>query len=335
MQADDDNDDVTSTSTSTSDDNVSFTPITSDLPLHQILMVDLNQGYTFRSVIDTVQAINMEGNFIFTKDRIFYCETDADSVITVHMVILTDELPYYVYKAQSEYIMFGLTLKYLKSATQSTWKKDGLRMHMFANDPCLYIQIVSGSARHSSNQDYYQIMFKNIVKPAMKLEEYQRRDNDPNCTVPLGEFATMCANINRMSATTVTITGYAKGVRFEAESPGAITRRSFSYGFCPPDKVTFNNYSAPISNLNEFLKRLTVSPNGNNQNNDQQLVPLVNDTPVRIVINAAVMKKLAKITNISTPFSAVKIYMEHNKPVKIVSHIGNYGYMTLYLRGKN
>ena len=48
-------------------------------------------------------------------------------------------------------------------------------------------------------------MFKQIFKPAMKLEEYQRRDNDPNCTVPLGEFATMCANINCMSAVTVTI----------------------------------------------------------------------------------------------------------------------------------
>ena len=325
-------DDTISNSSSNTDDSVTFTPITNDLPANQILMVDINHGYTFRSVVDTIQSINMEGNFIFTKDKIFYCETDADGAITVHMVIMTEELPYYVYNCKDEYIMFGLTLKYLKSATQSTWKKDGLRMHMFSNDPNLYIQIVSGSVRHSSNQDYYQIMFKQIFKPAMKLEEYQRRDNDPNCTVPLGEFATMCANINRMSAVTVTITGYPKGVRFEAESPGAITRRSFSYGFCPPDKVVFTNYSTPISNLNEFLKSLTANGNSGptstavtlapNGNPDQSLCR-VNDGPIRIVISSSIMKKLAKITNSSTPFSAVKIYMEHNKPIKIVSHIGN------------
>ena len=67
-------DDTISNSSSNTDDSVTFTPITNDLPANQILMVDINHGYTFRSVVDTIQSINMEGNFIFTKDKIFYCE---------------------------------------------------------------------------------------------------------------------------------------------------------------------------------------------------------------------------------------------------------------------
>ena len=301
--------------------------IPDNLPPNQQVLVEFNEGYTTRSLVELLNSTTMDGNFVFTKDKIFYYESDADGMVTLHVIIYQHELPYYYYNSPEPYITFGATLKNLRAATQAIWKKDGVRFHIFKDDPNMYLQIISGGTKHLGQQNYYAILFKKVNKKYSHFDPYIRPETDPNCKIPLGEFYKMCMNISRIGASIVSIFGYPKGIRFVAEAPNKIIRQNYKFGVCPNEHFVLSNQPAPpLQGLEQYLSTLSIS------NNNHDIATLTkNKNELRCIIRGVVIKNLAKINNMASAFSVIKIHMEPDRPVRLTIHVGSYGICYIYL----
>lgn len=323
---------ASSFSESSEDDNYpsnEYQIIPDNLPPNQQVLAEFNEGYTTRSMVELQNGINMDGNFVFTRDKIIYYESDADCMVTLHIVINQDELPYYYYNSPEPFIVFGVTLKNLRAATQSIWKKDGVRIHLFEGDLNMYLQIISGGTKHLGAQNHYTILYKKVSTKCLNIEKYIRPDTDPNCKIPLGEFYKMCMNISRIGASLVTIIGYPRGVKFIAEAPNKIIKQNYRFGICPADQIVLSDqYAAPLQGVEQFLAGLRI---GNDKHNNNRGDETQNRMELKCIIRGNVIKNLAKINNIASPFSVIKIHMEPNRPVKLTVHVGSYGVCFIYL----
>ena len=69
--------------------------------------------------MDIVNATISEVNIIFTPKGISIKRGDAENLIVIDAFIEKGRLPYYIYKAKEEEIIFGASLETLRSDTQS------------------------------------------------------------------------------------------------------------------------------------------------------------------------------------------------------------------------
>lgn len=300
-----------------------------------LLFAEFSDGYSFRNLIEYLKNTNIAGNFVFTPDRVTYSRSDANNTILNEIVILKSNLTYYVYNAPTTEVIIGVTISNLRKITKPIGKKDSIRLYMLQGDPLLYIQIVSINTKALSRNN------ANFVRPQGGIDhllydvgDYTRTDENPNCTIPIMDFCRMCTAMNSISCTYVTIRGLPRGAIFEAMTDGSISGRIDKFGIIdnppPPPSVAMTDFSTIDSVVSNLQPTSIKMPTVKAPRLVIQTAADLAETCIKVKI--ATIKALSKINNLSTPTGIIKLYMEPDRPLKLVCNIGNYGRLVIYLR---
>lgn len=300
-----------------------------------LFFAEINDAYSTRNLIEYLKATNVHGNFVFSKDRIVYCMSDATQTILNEIVILGCNLTRYVYNSSNEYEIVGMTISNLRKITKSIGKKDSICLYMLHNDPLLYIQIMSNNAKASRNNI-------NIIKPQQSKDndlydtsdlEYQRTEDNPNCTVPVIDFCRMCTAMNSIQCSYVTIRGLPKGVIFEGIMEGGLTGRIDQFGICKGYNTNGANGRNEEIDLAGLLEDIRVDQIKMPTKAPKLVIQSEDVIETRIKVKIETIKALAKINNLTSGGTGIiKLYIEEGLPLKLIMSIGNYGKLTIYLR---
>lgn len=303
-----------------------------------IIYVEFSDGYSIRNLIEYLKSTNVHGNFVFTEDGISYSQPDADNTILNEISIPRCNLPMYIYNSTEPYLAIGVTISNLRKITKSIGKKDTVQMYILPNNPMLCIRIISVNTKalNRGNMNYLKPQSLDLVFYDLK-DAYSRSDDNPNCSIPIMDFCRMCAAMYSIQCSYVTVRGFPRGAIFEGMIEGGITGRIDKFGICEPlkDKSPSQDpISSPdFSSLSSLLDNISLDKiKLPSTNKIPKLVVQSSEEEVRIRISMSTIKALSKINNLSTSSGIVKLYMEPDRPLKLVCNIGMYGKLTIYLR---
>lgn len=273
-----------------------------------LFLAEFSDGYSFRNLIDYLKGTNTQGNFCFGKDVIYYAQTNASNTLMNCLCINTSDLTCYEYNSSLDAEVIGVNLATLKLITKSITPKDGLKLYKRQKDPHLFVQILNGSGlatRESVNM---------ILPIAIESTQYDPDDENsdtdqPNCTIASFPFSKSLAALTAMKCSSVTIRGFPKGIILEGMMPGGVLGKAEKFGKCDSIDVSIPK--------NSNLPRLVIrSPD-----------------EIRIKISAITAKSLAKLGALQAQSKGVvKFYVEKDKPIKVMTRIGVYGVLWVYLR---
>ena len=288
-------------------------------------VAEFSEGYTFRNMIEYLRVTNTKGNFRFSRDLIYYEQVDADNTILNQIEIQTCELSHYEINTQNEEIIIGINISDMRSITKTIGKKDSVRLFKHANDPFLYIQIISQSSRNVNRQNVSIVRPQHVEMFEYDIPEYQNDEKSPNCTIPTADFAKTCTSMSSVKCSYVTIYGLPKGLILEGFQEGSMFGRREQFGNC--EGYVTSVQSSISSSTSPPIKsdiRLNI-PSGPKPR-------LILKTPlVKIKVKMTIIKALAKLNNLSA-MGTLKVYSEKETPVKFVSKIGGYGILRSYAR---
>lgn len=272
-----------------------------------ILFAEFADGHSFRNLIEYLKSTNTEGNFVFSADQITYSKADATNTVLNDVVIWTSKLSNYQFRSP-EPIMVGVNNANLRAITKSIGRKDSVQLAMYQNDIRLYLQIIGANAKPSSQDNINIITPRRVTEDSYYIREYTRNEGNPNCSVLSTNFCKMCAAMNSIKCTYVTIIGLYKEMVFKGMMEGDI-----------------------IGRVQKFVNDESLATSQNSKKKGPRLI-IQNEEPVTIRTRIATIKALSKINNLSNPSGMIKMYLEPDRPLKLVSNVGNYGQITIYLR---
>lgn len=269
-----------------------------------VFCAELSDGYSFRNLIEYLKTTNTRGNFVFKPDMIEYSQSDASNKVLNVVEIRACDLSYYRYYSTKTECVVGINMPNFRTITKSIGKKDGARLYMYEGDPLLYIRILSQNTKMLNKNNVNMIRPQTIELQKYIIGQYARPDTLPNCTVPSIDFSKMCTAMNALRCSSVMVNGFHKGLVFQAMLDGELTGRVDRFGDCNSDHTT--------PDLQSLIAQ---------EGSDKEL---------RIEVKLSTIKALSKLNNLSTN-GTIKMYMEAELPLKIVSNIGTYGRLIIYL----
>jgi len=293
-----------------------------------IFICEINDGYSFRKLIEFLRASNIEGNFVFSKKEITYRQTDGQSVLMNDIIIRTCDLPKYEFNVPDNQIV-GVQLADVVTETKDIGKKDGARLYMKRGDINLYIQRITTTKGMRSNIHF--VRTKNIDYVLQEFPVFKRMLDEPNTNASLNEFSQVCKNMGGIKCDYVSIQGFSRGVKLLAYVEGQLTGRSEKFGECDEtSKVLYPDFKELFSTLDIDSIRPTVSR--------VKLVIKPNGDIPTVRVPSSIMRALGKMNNICTNGS-VKLYIEEVETaqgmipiMRIVCPIGYYGSLTVGIR---
>ena len=290
-------------------------------------VAEFSEGYTFRNLIEYLRVTNTKGNFRFSRDFIYYEQIDADNTIVNQIEIQTCELTHYEITTQNEEIIVGINISDLRAITKTIGKKDGVRIFKHANDPLLYIQIISQSARSNNRQNVSIVRPQHVDLVTYEIPEYQS-EKSPNCTIPTADFSKTCTSMSSVKCSYVTIYGLPKGLIIEGLQEGSMFGRREQFGNCDGYATSVPSVSAGSSSISPKPDLRLNIPSGPKP----KLVLRTDNTPiVKIKVKMSIVKALAKLNNLAT-MGTIKAYAEPDNPMKFSCKIGGYGILRSYIR---
>lgn len=292
-------------------------------------LAEFSDGYSFRNMFEYLRITNIKGNFRFSRDLICYEQADASMTIVNQIEISTCELTCYQFNSQTDEIVIGINISDMRNITKTIGKKDSVRIYKQADDPILYIQIITQSTRGSMGHNVSVIRPITDVEITMyEMPEYRVSEKYPNCTIPMTEFTRTCTSMSTFRCSYVTIIGLPKGAIFKTLTEGTISGKYQEFGICDGYTTTPSPQSYGQADI-DFAATMRLSlPTGP----PPKLVVKSENKPVAIIkIKMAIIKALSKLNNLSTS-GTIKMYMESDNPLKLVCRIGTYGILRIFIR---
>lgn len=294
-----------------------------------VIFAEVNDGYTFRNLIEYLKSTNVYGNFIFTSEGIYYSRSDAQETILNEVFIPKCNLTYYIFNTPLPEVVVGMTLSNLRKITKPIGKKDTVRFYMHANDPLFYIQNVSITTKALSRNNTNFVKPQQFERVDYEPPEFTRSEDNPNCTVPVVDFCRMCTAMNSICSS-VTIRGFQRGIIFEGMMEGSVSGRIDRFGVI--DTQVINPVQGPdISGLEKINLDKVKLPQGKIP---KLVIKSPNDHSINTIrVKIGTIKSLSKLNNLSSPNGIIKVYIEKDIPsLKLVCNIGTYGKLIVYLR---
>jgi hypothetical protein len=269
-------------------------------PEEYIFEIVITDGYSFRNLIEYLKITNSKGNLVFRDDGIYYQQTNVDNSILNEFEIRSKDLGSYRYNSDKE-IFVGVNLSNLRQITKPVGRRDGIRMYMLKDDPkeYLYFLIYANKAEIRENISYIQP--EHVDNIYYKIEGFTRKDCDPNLFIAAGQFTKLFTTISSLKCVNCLITAYQNGVSFQGNKVNGTSGHLERYGICGSKSASFNDGT----------------------NVDDEKVGL-------ITIDNQKIKALTKLGNLAHNDS-IKIYMENDCPLKLITNIGSYGKLTIYI----
>ena len=279
-------------------------------------VAEFSDGYSFRNMFEYLRVTNSHGTFIFKKDEICYMQGDDNNTILNQIEILVHELPDYKFKSSTPEIVIGINIQDIRSITKTIGKKDSVILYKQPNSNDIQIQIVN-SSRGTGRQNYSKVRLQRREIPDYSLPDFQNDEKHPNFTIPSADFSRTCTSISSVKCDKIIIHGYPRGTQFDAVMHGGVVQRYERMGSCEM-----------ISGI--VRDACILDENGNPGKRVKMVVK--SDGPVpSVVVRTSTIKALSKLNNLSAN-GTIKFYMEPDNPIKIMSKIGTYGTLRVYIK---
>lgn len=261
-------------------------------------------GYIFRNLIEYLKNTNQSGIFLFSKERILYKQSNAISKIVNKIEIRCEDLVSYEYNSSEEQIPVSVNFVDILTILRNTGKKDSIKIFQRTDEPSiLYFQSKSHTSidGESSNENISMIRLQYLNPLEFDESANEIEEKNPNVVIQNSMFNKVFKTFSSMKCDSISIIGKNKGIMLISISKGEIFGRIEKIG----------EISEDIGNI----EKLESDP----------------DYSV-IKVSCSTMKSLCKIGNLG---SIIKIYMEKNKPLKIVTNIGSFGNLKSYVITEN
>lgn len=293
---------------------------TLDAPTEPLMVCEFSDGYSFRTILDYFKQTNVDGVFVFERNRITYSRSDAHNTVLNNLEIRACDLTHYRFNYDAP-IAYGVNMANLKQTMAVVGKKDGVRLFSFPNQPYLFIQHLSAGNDEVSRRNASVVRIQSITPECITVTGYRRSEDDPNCTVRVQDFCKTCANIARIKCDFVTIKGSHDGVHFQGMLDGNITGSYYEFGSYTKGPFEEDSKNMKLRVLAEYLATLSLEAT-------EESAPTSLDTGVKLVfkepndlntikVKSGHIKALSKLIN-SFKEGTVKMYMEPGCPFKLI-----------------
>lgn len=276
-----------------------------------LFYAEFSDGYSFRNLIEYLKSTNTNGNFIFHKNGISYSQHNNSNSLLNFIELRACDLPIYIYHSTDENIKVGVNLSNLRSITKSVGKKDSIRLFMINESPLLHISISSPNTKELNRNNISVIRPQKLDNVQYELTEYERDEGSPNCTTPAFDFNKMCSAMNALKCNHILVYGDENSIVFKGMFDGDLVGRTDTFGLAKKKDLLFGHYSGMEADTHHLNQKIEPS--------------------YSIKIDVSTIKALGKLNNLS-PNGTIKMYMEENLPFKMISNIGSYGKLLIYLR---
>ena len=275
-----------------------------------LFYAEFSDGYSFRNLIEYLKSTNTNGNFVFHKEGISYSQHNNSNSLLNFIELRGCDLPTYDYRSDEDFVCVGINLSNLRSITKSVGKKDSIRIFMAHGNPLLHISISSPNTKELNRNNVSVIRPQKLDVIEYDIEEYKRDETSPNCTTPAFDFNKMCSAMNALKCSHILVYGDETSIVFKGMFDGDLVGRTDTFGMT---KRKNNGLPLEIQELPET--------------SEQKL----SNYSHCIKIDVSTIKALGKLNNLS-PSGTIKMYMQEELPLKMISNIGSYGKLTIYLR---
>jgi hypothetical protein len=277
-----------------------------------LILAHFHDGYSLRNVFQFLRNTCRCVHMLFGEDSIVIKEENAKGSIFAECEIRVDDLTDYIFNCPVEPLVCSFDAIEMQKATKAVGKKDGIKLYVKGgNNPSIYIEVLNVGS--GSFGDGLKLVPLIDSKPAVFTDmEYKRKK--ANARPPINQFSKFCADIASHKCTSINIIGFETGILIqgmESNIPKTIKR--------------FGNINLPaLPNMNGryIMDGDTSKP---------QLNIHYPDEVARITIDTHPIQAMGKFNNLC-PTGIIKIFLEEDKPLKIISNIGCYGTLTLYIK---
>lgn len=287
-----------------------------------IIVATFTDGYSARNVLGFFRQACTRANIIFEPDQITIKEADATFTILADCRIDTDDLTEYQYNAydnNGEFIpavACGFETLEMQKATKMVGKKDTIKLYTKREEnPKLYIQVIHAGSKSDNNLGLRIVNILDVEVTEYHDLNYKRKN--PNSRAASTEFAKICADFSSLKCTYTNVIGFTEGIMFQGIESGTV-KSVETYGKIPDRRMIASSIGHEMSRHSEGSQKpkLKITQPGE---------------VCRIRINSKTIRAMTKFNNLS-PTGVIKFFMEEDMPLKIVSSIGCYGKLTLYIK---
>lgn len=250
-------------------------------------------GYSFRNLIELLRAVSTTCNFHFSKEGISYEQADPDQCIIVRWIIYASELIDYSYQSTNPTTIVGINVNNLRSITKTIGKKDGVKIYKVAKEAPIYIQI-GASEKGTERKNVCTILPQEVDQIYYDIPPYDQGEDSPNCVVQAATFSKVCTSITSVKCKMIMVASNSRGITLSTITDLGTTSRAESLG------------------------------------NGAKSRPQINNGDVAIKTKFPLIKALSKLNNLTSQ-GMVKFYTQPNNPIKLLTRIGSYGTLEIYL----
>lgn len=282
-----------------------------------IILAHFHDGYSLRNVFQFLRNTCRCVHLVFDPEGITIEEENAQGSILVRCRIRADDLTNYQYNQDPEKVpsfFCAFNAAEMQKATKAVAKKDGLKLYVKGgSNPNIYIEVLNvGSGSNGDGLKMIPLIENN--KGGFYDIKYERKR--ANAKPPINQFSKFCADIASLKCTKVHFIAFEHGVLIQGLETNEIkTIKRFG---------DVNIPSLPSSSRN-FRNGTGIS------GNKPRLNIHYPDEVGRITIAASAIRLMSKFNNLC-PTGIIKIFIEKENPLKIISNIGCYGTLTLYIK---
>lgn len=286
-----------------------------------IIAATFTDGYSARNVLGFFRQACTRANIIFEPDQITIKEADATFTILADCRIDTDDLTEYQYNAFDDdgelipAVACGFETLEMQKATKMVGKKDAIKLYTKKEDnPKLYIQVIHAGSKSDNNLGLRIVNIMDVEVNEYDDIKYERKS--PNSRAASTEFAKICADFSSLKCTYTNVIGFEEGIMFQGIESGTV-KSVETYGKIPDRRMMASStqYEPQRSEEGSQKPKLIITQPGE---------------IFRIRISSKTIRAMTKFNNLS-PTGVIKFFMEEGMPLKIVSPIGCYGKLTLYI----
>src|SRR5579885_374396 len=258
-------------------------------------VAEFYDGYSFRNLIGYLRGTNCKGSFSFSNNLIRYVQDDPSHTLLNQIEIQTYELTHYEFNSKSEEILMGVNIADVWCIAKTIRKKDVVRLYKKWDDLNLYIQIISNNNRSCGWDNV------SIIRPIndLVLTVYEMPGYGWDEKQP--NFTVPSTDFSRICTALASIK--CDFIEIHGFPQGA-TFKSMTKGDIVGRVETLGNcdLTAPRSPIYQ--------------------------------VKSSMVKALAKLNNLSN-MGTIKFYLEPNHPMKLLSQIGTYGTLCIYIRSSS
>lgn len=300
--------------------------------------IHIQNGYSFRTLIQFLKEIIKNGHIYFEQNRIYYIEHDKqEKTLLAFDIVTTDITKYYYYHATSTKFKIGLSFVEFWSAIKPLGKTDDLIMCKKVGESVLSLKFGSDGNNISS-----------IRLQGIKENKIQRPDVDltacPNFMVTLKELSKGANTIKNNKGSKFFIDTYDSYIVFRSGVDIKNTNSSHkvghdivdpgpSMGVSMEEMIKNSVEGGAFSSIAIHQPHLISEFTESIEKDDMDFVPDSDqkEANATVEIKELLVKCISKLSNLCES-GTVKVFIRENTPIILMSNIGSMGNLTMMIR---